>query len=263
MTTIIILLFFSFLFLISKQRKAVAALNLSKNNFQWSASVDSTSGVASSLEESLWHSSLSKKRASLLKFSKQTRILASEIFESYPHFLSLKKVTFGLCSVKKNDNKVDHCIDLYCTLFKRVTLLSFGRPTKSFYNSKESASQQHYGVVTEIPILGGCLVNNRIRKVKDEESTNPYYYGRLRFELIIQDLAKEGNKNEFPYTARLKTQIIGYKSAIVGDVPVNPLRKLTYLSTQRLVHAYVMFRFHAYASSQIIDNVHEKAIDHA
>jgi len=292
---------------------ASAALHHSPRNnqkFRWSQSVDSATGVASSLETSSSSTFLrytrddddddddddaspfvvgTTKRRNVMDQSSRRRShirrRAAEIFASYPQYISWNSVSFGFCSTKrvanpnnnnggskkKNaNNPRDDCFDIY-NPFVGVTFLTFGplshtvqtkkisrRNGGIFSRFKKSLSSscstnlqllEHTIFVTEIPILSGCLVNRRKLTNKSDRNESTYY-GSLRFE-FQQDVSTTDKDDLHQVTTGLKTQIIGYTPAIVGDAPVNPIRKVVYLSSQRLVHAYVMYRFHAYASSEM------------
>jgi len=305
-------------------------------HYKWSQSVESATGIASSMETSSSSTSFSRYNdddddalpSLVLRSKKRIRnvnpynhqaVAVADIFASYPRFISWKNVTFGFCSMKprvvattkKNNNKnsnTKNCWDVYNPLLG-VTFLTFGPPIhttvvqQTTNNHKLSSSSRRTNgstsgvfsrikqlvsssvgtptnrttiVVTQIPIVGGLLVNNKNRKrvsklSNDDDGTRTQQsldHGSLRFE-FQQDVAfstststatdddtRDGDdRHQIQITTGLKTQIVGYNPAIVGDAPVNPIRKVVYLSSQRLVHAYVMYRFHAYASSELNSRV--------
>lgn len=270
------------------------------NKFRWSQSVDSVTGVASSLETSSFTSMFSKYEGDdgeLLPMVTRLRRLcihrrvAEIILTSYPQFVARKSVTFGLLSTKRRastnqeglkngrrDNlEGDYCVDLYNPLLG-VSFLTFG-PVRHHHHIQKNMKvkfgaifsmilpfvgvtqlvNERSNFITEIPIIGGCLVNRKCRKITTSEAEQRPHYGSLRFE-IQQDKSLQydrGNIHHLQTTMELKTQIIGYTPTIVGIAPVNPIRKLVYYSSQRLAHAYVMFRFHTH----ILEICREKTYD--
>lgn len=192
-------------------------------NYKWTASINDDTALANSLETS---SSSSSKCCSMCQ---KTKII-QEQFSKYPQFLGRKKLSFGLLSVRqqKNNSSIEICVPLP---FLNISLLTFGRPkTHSFSNNHMSE------VITEIPILGGMLTC-RCHDRENVDKNDNQSLGMLQFEYLQQ-------QNKKSQIGKMKTRIVNYKPAIAGCAPLNRVRKLFYLSLQRPIHAYVMWRFH-------------------
>lgn len=128
-------------------------------------------------------------------------------FSRYPQWLATPNVSFGMLkAVNRKDGST-----ILQDRFLQLQLLVFGKP------------QVKGKTTTILPIIGGLLA------LPDKRNR----YGSLVFSL-------ENN-------SRMATSIgHGYRPALAGSPPVNMLRAWMYRSTQTVVHAYVMWRFHKY-----------------
>jgi len=128
--------------------------------------------------------------------------------------------------------------------FFDLELLSFGEIQKITHRPK---GQCHF----ELPITGGILALNR-GKGKGQNSQ-----GSLQFSNSIQKedrrgsaSGKRGSENKKSDESKMFCQFqsqIGsnYCPGLAGlALPISKFRKRCYLSTQSLIHAYVMHRFH-------------------
>jgi hypothetical protein len=111
--------------------------------------------------------------------------------------------------------------------FLDVHLLSFG-------TLQVKRSNKRGGCMFELPITGGLLARND--------------RGCLRFWAVAEKHPNPSPKkddDERRISCRFRSEIGGnFCPWIAGPPPVAPTRKWGYLSTQSLVHAYVMWRFH-------------------
>ena len=94
----------------------------------------------------------------------------------------------------------------------------------------------------DIPVIGGLLAYSK---------KNPKMpCGSLRFSFENECTPNTTTPNT-PHDIRMVTSITnGYHPSISGPAPVGFVRYCTYKSTQSLVHAYVMWRFHKRCASK-------------
>ena len=231
-------------------------------NYNWNASINSGTGIASSLESSSLALTNIEASSSGDGGRRSARTDIQEIFSKYPDFLGKKSLSFGLLSARKNSQEkisetdligdsmngrindlallttpqdvTEICLSLPIV---NISLLTFGQP-----QTRRFSEVNIHHVVTEIPILGGLLAC-RCRDSDSDNNGAEQDFGRLQFAL------QEGNNNLQATT--IETRIIDYKPAIAGCAPLNPIRKIAYLSLQRPIHAYVMKRFHHYCHENI------------
>jgi len=195
-------------------------------HFKWNASIDRSTGIATSRETSAAPYSCSLCRA--MNSSRTPAKLVESVFGRYPSWLAGWRVTFGcLRAVPTMDEKNSiHATALRDSLCG-VTLLSFGQGR--FHVRRKL--QTEYRMV--IPIVGGLMAL----------PSSKGSYGSLVFSLIRND---DGNDS-----LSLVTSIADdYRPAIAGSPPVSRLRAGLYRSSQSLFHAYIMWRFHHYCSHQ-------------
>ncbi|GAX16551.1 hypothetical protein FisN_7Lh277 [Fistulifera solaris] len=148
-----------------------------------------------------------------------------QIFHSYPTWLSRFPVSFGLLRSIRTDSGVY----IQDRIFGR-NLLIFG-PAKTRLVSialHEGAVRNTYSM--KLPITGGLL-------------SIPAPRAALLFTLHTVH-GKESRRSE------IVTRISGYRPALIGQPPVSGVRSAMYFSTQSLIHAGVMWRFHGYCWSK-------------
>ena len=132
-----------------------------------------------------------------------------------------------------------------------LNLLCFGIPRSSVTTAITNGGNRRRSIQVDFPVIGGLLDGKRqaqatVSPIKISE------HGRIRFvveqeEVKIQDTCKEKSRRSQTLWSNLRIESSicgGYCPAISGGAPVNALRKVAYLSSQSLVHAYVMWRFH-------------------
>ena len=179
-----------------------------RQSFTWRATLDSCTGIASSVERSVFYPNEAEL---ILPSKRKTNTFARHEFGNYPQFLQRKSLTLGLCRVLPSTG---HCYNL-CTSILPINLLSFGNPIIKQKN-------------IEIPIVGGLLAN-----VNPNLTDN----GCLRFTLHRE-------KNSIILVTQIAEK---YQPALAGSsVPIPYWRNALYSSTQRLLHEYVMWRYHGF-----------------
>lgn len=197
--------------------------------FQWQASLDARIGRATSKETSTreWH-----RRYENPKESQQSIFRVSHKFiGQYPQWLVRPKVTFGLLKCQKDGDTKE------CTLrprfLKNVNLLTFG-PIQVLRKS-------HTKCKWKLPITGGLLSLSTTTSATTSKQKKQDM-GCLVFETSS---TKHQNKTSPFLTCNFESSIEGnYCPSIAGRAPISFPRKWTYLSSQSIVHAYVMWRFH-------------------
>ncbi len=184
-----------------------------KHGFKWEASVDREAGIASSME-------VSSRR---LRDEKEFPV--KQIFHSYPMWLCRFPVSLGLLRSVRKDGGV--CVQ--DRIFRR-DLLIFG-PAKSRLVSivlHEGAVQNTYSM--ELPITGGLLSIQAPRAA-----------------LLFTLNSIHGKETR---TSEIVTRISGYRPSLIGQPPVSNIRTALYFSSQSLIHAGIMWRFHGYCWSK-------------
>ena len=190
--------------------------------FQWSGSLDSKTGLANSIERSeIAHNSNIET----------IQCRAHELFSNYPKWLVRKRVTFGSLCLRERA--------ICDSLFGSKLLIFDSFPSYDEESENSVGKKVHF----LLPISGGGLAN----RGDNRQSEADFSFGSLQFTLT-----ESNSKNqETQPVLELETRVVGFKSAIAGSAPVGKVRKLIYLSSQRLVHAYVMWRYHRYISSEL------------
>jgi hypothetical protein len=210
---LITVLMFALTLLLHTCQSSASLLYYRRQSFTWRASLDSTIGIASSHEQSVF----SPKEAELILPSKSSATtFARHEFCNYPQFLQKVSLTLGICRVLPS---TEHYRNI-CTSIFPINVLSFGTPIIKKNNKAICCVQ--------IPIVGGLLAK-----------INPYSadHGCLSFTW------HQEKKN-----ITIVTEIAGkYQPALAGSrTPVPCWRNKLYSSTQRLLHEYVMWRFHGF-----------------
>ena len=248
-----------------------------RRSYQWNANIHQTTGIASSFEQSIFHKhqqppsncnaenndglSMHRKLLSTTTKKKQMKHIIQNIVSSYPKFLSKPSLTFGLC--QSVPSHIDGCNHHLQTSLLHLNVLTFGKPRivkpsikHIFIDHKPSSTEEEMVVCCiEIPIEGGLLANvesktstlNTKSKKKEED------HGCLRFTWL-----QTKQPNELQHTKKhikyqhpdiiLVTEIRGkYRPTLAGNkLPISNMRKMLYYSTQRMLHTYVMWRYHDY-----------------
>jgi len=248
-----------------------------RRSYQWNANLHQTTGIASSFEQSIFHkhqqppicnvedvdvlSSILHRPSLSMTKKKQMKETIQDLFSLYPTFLSKPSLTFGLCrSIPSNVEKED-CNHHLQTSLLHLNMLIFGKPRiveppkHIFINDKSSSNVV---CCIEIPIEGGLLANvesksSTTNKSKSKKKKKNEDHGCIRFTWLQ---TKQPNKQQ--HTQKhieyqqpeiiLITEIRGmYRPTLAGNkLPTSNMRKILYYSTQRMVHTYVMWRYHDY-----------------
>jgi hypothetical protein len=157
--------------------------------------------------------------------------LVTQRLEQYPQWLVRGAVTLGLFQAAPLPGGGWSLQDR----FFGINFLSFARPQSSRFSFYKTVSTRDGAILQTregdctvvLPIIGGLLAQN---------DNNNAGKGCLWFRL---------QHNESTEETKLVTEIRGYNPWLIGSIQPVPLyRKLLYLSTQSIVHAYVMWRFH-------------------
>lgn len=143
--------------------------------------------------------------------------LATKCLSSYAKFLQKSSVTFGLIKTQQNNDSSLITLALF-----GIVLLAFGKIITS--------SSQLDSTVVILPVIGGLLSQS------EANGDN----GKLQFSLSP--------------TGELVTSIHDYKSSLISSAPRKPFSKMRifiYMYTQRLAHAFVMWRFHSFVRDEL------------
>ena len=256
-----------------------------RRSYQWDANLHQSTGIATSFEQSIFRykyqmppicsvedvdgSSSILHRPPPLSTTKKKQIkhIIQDIFSSYPKFLTKPSLTFGLCRSIPSDVEKEDCNHLQTSLL-HFNVLTFGKPRivkpskHIFIDIRPSSTEKEVVCCIEIPIKGGLLANvksksstNRLKKKKDVD------HGCIRFTWLQTKQANKQlikSKTNHPKII-LITEIRGkYRPTLAGNkLPISNMRKMLYYSTQRMVHTYVMWRYHDHVvkecSRRIID----------
>lgn len=237
-----------------------------RKSFTWRANLNDLTGVATSFEQSVFQPENNDDIMHPSTNKKVVQKIVQDIFSQYPIYLGSPSLTLGLCRsvvssrttshVMKNENEDSYC-NLQTSLF-HFNMLSFGKPRLIEKSNKNIRSTIVDNICrfsddtdttiikdgeiiccVEIPIVGGLLANvdYSISTGSNED------HGCLRFTWLL-----ETQPNNYQHTSKiiLITEIAGrYQPALAGTkLPISPLNNILYCSTQRMLHVYVMWRYH-------------------
>lgn len=267
-------------------------------SFWWEASLDSETGIASSLETSslpcpkIKASVDEKKKWKIKKRVQRMDIsnIASFLFREYPVWLCRKKTSFGLLrAIMKESGSIS-----VQDVFTNTDLLVFGAMVMENNSEPNQDRLDNFGcesarIKCQFPIVGGVLSlgpseqeKNRLGAVNaPEPRIERTDRGCVQFELTIRDKNKlnyfqqimnhqkkqkieeaHGNylskfsSSSLSSSCMMKSAVLNYRPMIAGsDIPVSFGRKYAYLSSQRLVHAFVMRRFHGYCYLKMVSHM--------
>ena len=241
--------------------------------YSWEASVDPNTGTASSREvtQAPPHSRVCQQ---LLRDTKEIQQQQqqqpgdtgwSEIrykLEHYPQWLARGAVTLGLFrTVPIAGQKGSGSSCSLQDRFFGIDLLIFGSVTSRIVQTKqrlprflqvlkrnqppEGACIGSHSMTVTVPIVGGLLAVQKEKRQKSED------LGYLEFTLQQNKNQRNSATDDATQIEEeevlIITKIKNYSPMLVGTrEPPRLLRKATYLSTQSIFHAYVMWRFHKY-----------------
>ena len=271
------------------------AYKYKRTSYQWEANLHRSTGVATSFEQSIFKSSTSTLSASKDSRQKNIIIILQEIFSRYPKYLSRPSLTFGLCKTSSSlllPSSSSITNNLQSSILN-LNLLSFGTPSIIIQSSSSSSKKKllkdtkycqsinsmnddddNVTIIccVEIPIVGGLLAHNIDCKEEVEDN------GCLRFTFLQQQQQSttpqsnnnnQHDNNQITTTIVLTTQIAGnYRPTIACGtsslssssprllLPISKFRKLVYCSTQRMVHTYVMWRYHDHVVNEYMKKIY-------
>jgi hypothetical protein len=233
---------------------------LPKENYKWSAFLNTTTGLASSKESSIvpkssnlarWiHSATTSQNSLLSQFEKT--------IQTYPQWLSRTPVTFGLLRAEAGPTTGAWRLRLRLV---NLELLSFGpiRQSHGFSYRQDVSPEQSLQTsqcVVSLPITGGFLTTMNKNNHRNEQG--PLILFTLRHSKTIHNdpttATTTQHHNNATDTIQLQTALIHYRPTLVGSrLPVPDWRQRLYSSTQSFVHAHVMWRFHRYCWKHCCD----------
>ena len=224
-----------------------------RKSFTWRANLNGLTGVATSFEQSIFQPINNDDIIQPSTNNKEVQNIVQDIFSQYPIYLGSPSLTLGLCrsvvtstsSHVMNEKEESYC-NLQTSLF-HFNMLLFGKPRLIKSNKKIRSTITVDNVCrftddttiiccVEIPIVGGILANI------DDSISSTEDHGCLRFTWL------QTQPNNYHHTPKIiiLTEITGgYQPTLAGTkLPISPLNKILYCSTQRMLHAYVMWRYH-------------------
>ena len=258
------------IFLVGYSADAAAAAVQQARSFCWRAALDQKTGEATATEISTPRRRSNRAGAQHLPRTSCDDKSLIDLLKSYPVWLSRPSVSFGILRTRElskprdvTRTRIDQTrslngieaqqgsvsgISISDSLFG-LNLLCFGNPQSTVTAMKANGGNRRRSIQVDFPVIGGLLDGKR----QAEAAVSPIKiseHGCIRFvieqeEVKMQDEEKAQRSQAFWSNVRIESSICdGYCPAISGDAPVNPTRKVAYLSSQSLVHAYVMWRFH-------------------
>lgn len=214
--------------------KAIAS---SSSSFAWQASIDRTTGVASSTETSLIRvDRFTTANDGTVASSIQKTTLhqtSKDLVASWAEFLCKGRITFGLLQAKR-DNSSDHTTSICFRGIPNFSILTFGP-------IQQRQRQQQQPDSWAIPILpDACWL--ALPKPNQQNSKNDCHCGCLTFQIKTQQLRHSPKDSDS--LIWLESHIEGYRPWLAGHPPISRFRKALYLNTQSRIHAYIIKRFH-------------------
>ena len=223
-----------------------------KGAYTWEAAMDRASGIATAKESAvvpsrsrLYKSLHTTKDRDLLPY-------AENLFSPYPKWLTRFPVTLGLLKAVP-DKKGG--FEIRDRIFG-TNWLTFGKTQGqrlSFQSNSARGPLQTSQCTISIPITGGLLA---MAAPKKPNSANR---GSLLFTLTkSQEVGATGSTagdSNSKTVCSITTAMGGYRPTLAGSAPCNIVRQWTYLGTQSLLHAGVMWRFQRRCWSMSTDKV--------
>ena len=264
-----------------------------RRSYQWNANLHQPTGIATSFEQSIFHKHQSQPNCnvedddgssnilhrtplSTTTKKEQMKNIIQDIFSNYPTFLTKPSLTFGLCrSVPSNVEEKEDCNHNLQTSLLHLNVLTFGKPrivkpSKHIFinDNRPSSTEEEVICCIEIPIEGGLLANvessasTTTKSKKKKKKKKKEDHGCIRFTWL-QTKQPKYQQRDIKYTNHPKiiliTEIRGsYRPTLAGSkLPISNMRKVLYYSTQRMLHTYVMWKYHDYVvrecSRRIVD----------
>jgi hypothetical protein len=210
----------------------VLSINVRQQRFQATALIDRGTGIATSCEISRVPLSCPLHRA-IAAGGEEAAKLAEDLFGGYPSWLASWPVSWGCLRAIPIPGETKKChktIALRDPIFGKTVLL-FGPGCFSVRERRRHIGRRATEYTMTLPFVGGFLAR------PSPEGT----YGSLLFSLV-SDKRDKGDS-----ILVLDTAIADYRPALAGSkLPISRMRAGIYRSTQSLLHAYVMWKFHHY-----------------
>jgi len=260
-----------------------------RRSYQWNANLNQPTGIATSFEQSIFHKHQMPPNCyvenndgfsnvlhrSTTKKKQQIKHIVQDVFSSYPKFLSKSSLTFGLCRSVPSDVENKDCKHHLQTSLLHLNMLTFGKPRivhkpspkHILIDNKSSSTEKEVVCCIEIPIEGGLLANvdsksstkSKSKKKKEEDN------GCIRFTWLQTKQQNNNEQQDIKYTKHQHPEIIliteirgNYHPTLAGNkLPISNMRKILYYSTQRMVHTYVMWRYHDYVVKECSRRIDE------
>ncbi len=208
---------FSWVFQVVLQLVVVLSIQSQKAaSFKWEATLDRSTGVASSKEVSVL--TIENDNQSIDSTQRQR---SKDLVASWTDFLCQGSVTLGLLQAK-HDPKSGKAF-MHLKGFPTRSILTFGPLQESGKNA------------WELPISQSWLAL--------PDPIRPSRFGCLRFELKLSK-PRTSQGQRLMSTYELQSNIVDYRPWLVGPSPVSRTRQYLYLHSQSWIHAYVTWRFH-------------------
>lgn len=216
-------------------------------HFQWHASLNKTTGLASSRERSTIPTTSPLYHQLVNRTSDDSEMLqlTQSIVQQYPTWLCRVPITFGLIrAVPVREGGVE-----IRTRVGGLNLLTFGSPNGQRLTYRENQEETCHCTVL-LPIVGGLLA-----LTPPKRSSNKSNSKNTRGALLVslkrsQSCLSPGGSNDEElwgdYRCSLSSAIAGYRPSIVGHPPIPSWRRWSYFGSQSIVHACIMWRFHRY-----------------
>ena len=223
---------YCFILLIALLSSLVLSEDLSEQRsvrrFKWTASIDLATGIATSREVSRVPSSCSLHRT-IASGGEATKFIR-DLFCGYPSWLATWPVSLGCLRaipLAEAMNMKQTVTALRDPVFG-ITFLLFGPGRFSVRGRRRDGLRATEYTVT-LPMAGGLLA----------KPSSPGTFGSLFFTLI----SNKGANGESFFV--IDTGIAdGFFPALAGSTPISRTRAVIYRSSQSLLHAYIMWRFH-------------------
>lgn len=169
--------------------------------------------------------------------------LTIELVKMYPEWLCTLPVTLGLLKAVHVTNGVEIRARLL-----GLHLLSFGnvQGQQLMYRKDDTEVSQ---CTISLPITGGLLALRPQRGGARDRGSLLFFFKKIRPMHDDDDDDEQDDENAaVDYAAMcecsLTSALVKYRPRLLGTAPINIFRKWTYISTQSIVHANVMWRFH-------------------
>ena len=221
-----------------------------RTKFYWRADLD-RGGVASSIEVSKFLST------GVVDLSPKETV--TSIFSGYPTFL--RGATLGLCRIKPSSTDGSYELRTFALGgAEGALLLVFGKPRAVKRKGRldllngvfEGGAPGEALCCIELPIEGGLLANTQ-SETAGHKSSKKSDYGFLRFA-FYQGYTDNGTDRPFSCVTLVTEIAGGYMPALAGCLsrflPFE-FRKFVYCNSQRLLHEYVMWKYHAHVMNEL------------